>query len=182
MVDDDESPTLPPYRLYVSLAVNARQDGKVRQEHVALLGSIDGHLLPGFFASVDPDISDKMKLPEWRLASLRARAEFWRQCLEVMERLANRLSSDEAKQLRQVIHSRIPYVVKSERAELELLEAKQELQKAENAFKSSQSMFALNDRIIKQANEQKADLGRASVYEARQVLKARERVDKLSKE
>jgi hypothetical protein len=45
---------LQPYRLLVSLIENRRVDGKVRQEHVASLGAIDGHLLPSFYAGIDP--------------------------------------------------------------------------------------------------------------------------------
>ena len=45
----DQDVILVPYRLLVSLIANKRVEGKVRQEHVADLGAIDGHLLPMFF-------------------------------------------------------------------------------------------------------------------------------------
>jgi hypothetical protein len=39
-----------PYRLLVAVIENRRVNGKVRQEHVADLGAIEGHWLPSFFA------------------------------------------------------------------------------------------------------------------------------------
>ena len=52
----DHGLALVPYRLHVQLAENRRVDGKVRQEHVADLGAIDGAMLADFWAGIDADV------------------------------------------------------------------------------------------------------------------------------
>jgi hypothetical protein len=47
---------IAPYRLQVALIENRRVAGRVRQEHVADLGSVAGYLLPEFWTSLDPAI------------------------------------------------------------------------------------------------------------------------------
>lgn len=64
---------LMPYRLLVSVAHNQRIAGKVRQQHIADLGSIDGHLLPAFFNGIEPSAAEEIKqarpgyIPEWSI-------------------------------------------------------------------------------------------------------------------
>jgi hypothetical protein len=73
----------PRERLEVSIVETHRDGGKVRQQHVASLGS---YFLPG---------------------SLRARESFWSNCEARLERLANRIGPD-MDRLREDIAARIP--------------------------------------------------------------------------
>jgi hypothetical protein len=66
-----------PYRLEASLAENRRVDGKVQQEHVVSLGTIDAHLLPFFWNRLDPEVLAKARSEDWELRSIRARQAFW---------------------------------------------------------------------------------------------------------
>jgi len=118
----DEGLYLVPRRLYVGLAENTRVDGKVRQEHVAHLGAIDGWLLPAFWADLDPAMVARVRRPDWELRSLRARLAFWQEAGPRLKRLENRLGP-ELKRLRMAIHARVPWPMEPERKRLELLEA-----------------------------------------------------------
>jgi hypothetical protein len=80
----------PRVRLEVSIVTTRRQDGKVKQEHVASLGSI----------LVDHTIAERM----W----------FWQECDERLARLANRLGPD-LDRLRQAIAARIPPATDADR-------------------------------------------------------------------
>jgi hypothetical protein len=93
---------LTPYRLLVALIENRRIGGKVRQEHVADLGSIDGYLLPGFYPAGAPAVD------KWRHASVIARDEFWKYVRVVLARLANRVSAEAADSIVAAIAQRIP--------------------------------------------------------------------------
>jgi hypothetical protein len=53
---------LVPRRLLVSLIATWRVNGRVQQEHVADLGSIDAHMLPSFFAGVEPERANAIRL------------------------------------------------------------------------------------------------------------------------
>lgn len=64
---DDDSIVMRPYRLEVSIVEKHRVEGKVRQQHVAVLGSIDEWLLPEFWARIS--IIDKAD--DWDIRSVR---------------------------------------------------------------------------------------------------------------
>jgi hypothetical protein len=66
-INDD----LVPYRLLVSVIENHRSDGKVKQQHVADLGAIDGHMLSSFYAEPHDTASS------WSMRSIYERLEFW---------------------------------------------------------------------------------------------------------
>src|SRR6516164_7516010 len=68
---------LVPYRLKVSIIENRRVDGKVRQEHVADLGTIDGHMLPEFWAGLDSSKIVEIQWENWSDHSVYARIAFW---------------------------------------------------------------------------------------------------------
>jgi hypothetical protein len=72
----------PSVRLEVSLVETHRIDGRVRQQHIASLGSING--------------DDRM-----------ARLTFWEECEARLARLSNRIGSD-LDRIRQAIAARIP--------------------------------------------------------------------------
>lgn len=175
--DETREHALEPYRLHVSLIENRRVDGKVRQEHVAQIGAIDGHLLESFFSGLDPDVAARMKADNWEYLSLWARRAFWAEAIERLRRLENRIGPD-MKRLRIAIHKRVPWPIEAERKRLELLEAERNLYWAERGFECTREMYRANEQILERANRQNAELGRASVWEAKQVQEARERLDK----
>jgi hypothetical protein len=94
---------LVPHRLLVALIENRRVDGKVKQEQIADLGSIDGYLLSGFYPDGAP--ADE----QWHRASVQARLRFWRVVLDdVLPRLANRVSEEVREGIVASILQRIP--------------------------------------------------------------------------
>src|SRR5215475_3147045 len=66
----DQGIALQPYRLFVSLVENHRVNGKVRQNHIADLGAIDGCLLSGFYAGVEPATVGAILTDAWRRSSI----------------------------------------------------------------------------------------------------------------
>ena len=86
----------PRIRLEVSIIETRREGGKVKQQHVASLGSI----------LVDYTIED--------------RVYFWAACDERLARLANRIGPD-MDRLRQAIAARIPLPTDDDRAKLDVL-------------------------------------------------------------
>jgi hypothetical protein len=123
-----EGRCLEPYRLKVMLVENVRVNGRVKQETVATLGSIDATWLDGFWAAVGEDELTRLRIPDWRLRSLRVRTAFWKDVLERMEKIGdNRLSQDDRKAIRRAIHKMVPWVMEGERRELDLLEAESDL-------------------------------------------------------
>jgi hypothetical protein len=77
------------HRLEVSIVETRREGGKVKQQHIASLGSITGN-------------------------SLAARESFWLECEARLARLANRLGP-ETERLRQAIAARIPPLTDADR-------------------------------------------------------------------
>ena len=117
---------LQPYRLVVSLIENRRVDGKVRQEHIANVAAIDGHLLSGFYAGVDPAVvnatlagRDGSGMQRWYQASVRARADFWCDVHDVLSRLSNRVDADAAAKIVLAINARVPTLTSDEAAALQ---------------------------------------------------------------
>jgi hypothetical protein len=110
------------------LVENTRVNGKVKQELVATLGSIDATLLDSFWADVGEDELVRLRVPDWRHRSLRARTDFWQGVLERMGKVGNnRLSQDQRKAIRREIHKVVPWVMEAEKKELEDLDAREEL-------------------------------------------------------
>lgn len=112
---------LEPYRIKVILLENTRLNGKVKQELVATLGSIDATWLESFW---QPNPDPTLRREDWELYSLRRRTEFWQGVLERMGKIGdNRLNKDERVAIRRAIHKVIPWVMDGERKRLELLKA-----------------------------------------------------------
>jgi hypothetical protein len=109
----EQGAALVPYRLCVSVVESHRVNGKVRQEHIADLGAIDGHWLSSFFAGVEPPIvnailSSGTGMKEWHAASVLIRAAFWRGVDEAMARLSNRLDAAAIGKITATVAERIP--------------------------------------------------------------------------
>lgn len=116
---------LVPFRLQVLLVGNTRREGKVRQEHIAHLGDIAGHLLPSFYDDLPLGAAKDMQGSEWERASLVARIEFWKECKPRLNKLQNRLGPD-LPRIRQSIHQRIPWPMKEGLERLEVLGAEED--------------------------------------------------------
>lgn len=107
-------PGLVPYRLLVSLIENRRVDGKVRQEHVADLGAVDGHLLASFYDGIDPAVAATVQGSGWTRASVLARFFFWQSVDQTLARLDNRIDATGQGQIRAAINARIPMLTIAE--------------------------------------------------------------------
>jgi hypothetical protein len=81
-----------PYRLAMSLVETRRENGKVRHEHVASLGSIETPL------------------------SVAVRIEFWRGLHERLAQLSNRLDGETRSKVMGAVHARVPMVTSDEHA------------------------------------------------------------------
>jgi hypothetical protein len=75
-----------PYGLAMSLVESRRENGKVRHEHLASLGSIETPL------------------------SVAARIEFWRRLHERLDQLSNRLDAETRGKVMAAVHVRVPMV------------------------------------------------------------------------
>ena len=73
----DEQALFDPYRLKVILVENKRVNGKVKQETIAVLGSIEGSLLPEFWEGISREKVTELKTEDWEIQCLRARIAFW---------------------------------------------------------------------------------------------------------
>ena len=155
-----------------------RIDGKVRQEHVAALGSIDGTLLPGFWAEVTPDVARAVQKADWAERSIRARMQFWQEAKPRLERLANRLGPD-LKRLRMAVHARVPWPKEPERADLPLMEANGELASAMSGYETATKMVEDNEALIEHLTKQNRELRELVMMEARAVAAAGKRVQRL---
>ena len=79
-----------PYGLAMSLVESRRENGKVRHEHLASLGSIETPL------------------------SVAARIEFWRRLHERLDQLSNRLDAETRGKVMDAVHARVPMVTPDE--------------------------------------------------------------------
>ena len=91
----------------------------MKQEHVARLGAIDGHMLPAFFSLAQD--------ARWQRASARARFEFWKAVYERLASLSNRIDPGTAERLVQQIRERIPMPTVAESASIALWQAEEEV-------------------------------------------------------
>jgi hypothetical protein len=154
---------LQPYRLKVVLVENKRVDGKVKQETVAVLGSIDATWLPEFWEGIDR--ADKLKTEDWDLMSLRARTAFWDKANKRLKQLTNRLGPD-VKRIRIAAHKRVPWPKEPERKRLELLETKAELDSARDGVEFNERQIAGAKKLIESAEKGMAMSEKLRRYEA----------------
>jgi hypothetical protein len=114
---------LVPYRLLVSLSETRRvataSGGKVRHEHVADLGAIDGTMLPAFYAGLDAEAAQAACNAAWHRRSIVTRLSYWNGLEARLARLVNRLDEAQAAMVRQAVHARIAQPTEQEIAETE---------------------------------------------------------------
>ena len=141
-----------PYRLKVILVENKRVNGKVKQETIAVLGSIDAMLLPEFWDGVDKKAVAKLKTEKWELYSLQARIAFWKIANPRLKRLANRLGPD-IKRIRIAAHKRVPWPMEAGKRRLEILEAKERLDSCRDTVEFLQKSIVHQKKTIKCAEQ-----------------------------
>jgi hypothetical protein len=89
-----------PYGLAMSLVETRRENGRVRHEHVASLGSIE----------TPPSVA--------------SRIEFWRGLHERLAQLSSRLDAETRGKVLGAVHARVPMVTPDEQRALQLENAK----------------------------------------------------------
>ena len=146
----DEGLCLTPYTLHVSLVECRRIGGKVKQEHIASLGSIEGHLLLSFWAGIEPEHANaaRLNLEKWFKASIRARIAFWRPLEEKLARLANRVNEDERAAIRAAIEKRIPSPTAAELTQNTVWTAADEVEGWRHAKGTVAGMVAAEEKKI----------------------------------
>ncbi len=170
---------LAPYRLKVILVENKRVNGKVKQETIALLGSIEATWLPEFWEGIDQAATAKLKAEDWELRSLQWRTAFWREANQRLKRLANRLGPD-LKRIRIAAHTRVPYPMEPERERLELLQAKADFDFAKDSLESVQRMVETGKKAVKHAQKALTESERLARWEASEAAAASAKLAKLS--
>ena len=127
-------------RFKVYVVENARRDGKVVQETVAYLGSVDTRAL---MANGD---DDRERL------SIRERIAFWEGANPKLKNLINRLGGEaEVKRLRMAVHARVPWPMDPERERLRMLE---EAHQWHHQYDGSVMVIGWNERSIASSKEQ----------------------------
>ncbi len=170
---------LAPYRLKVILVENKRVNGKVKQETIAVLGSIEGALLPEFWEGINRKRASKIKAEDWEIQCLRARIAFWEGANRRLKKLANRLGPD-MKRLRIAAHERVPWPKEPERKKLELLEAKADFDLARSQLEASKKIIPITKKLVKKAQENLAESEALARFETRWAADAAAKLAKLS--
>jgi hypothetical protein len=148
------------WRLKAYVVENTRRDGKVMQEIVAHIGSIDSRAL-----GLMPDENRER-------SSIAARIRFWEAVNPKLKLLANRAGGDDGvKRLRMAINARIPWPLQAERGRLDVLDAEAEAASWHRLYEGSQKMIEANDELIATATEKKAELQRDALQEIQQADK-----------
>jgi hypothetical protein len=135
---------LAPYRVLVSLIENRRVDGRVCQEQIADLGSIEGHLLLGFFP--EGEASSFGNFDQWHYASVQARDQFWCGVRERLARLANRISTEAASEIIASLAARIPIPTEDDFRALDLYDWKNAARSFQYFHDSSEARIESNAR------------------------------------
>jgi hypothetical protein len=161
------------WRLKLYLVHNTRRRlGKIEQETIAYLGSIDTR-----FLGDQPD-------EERQALSIRARVAFWEIANPRLKALVNRIGGDDAvRRLRLAIHARVPWPMQAERARLDvlyaLLKAEDEAKAWHRLYKRTQKSIERTDTLIAHAIEEKTELQREAMSEIAQANKWKAEAERL---
>jgi hypothetical protein len=187
-----------PYKLLVSLVENHRVDGKVRQEHVADLGSVDGHLMPAFFDGVDPALVAEItrdgagpNLPiargelvfvcqSWQRASLAQQISFWQNLHATLSRLGDRIDAEAANNIMAAIHARIPMPTVEEISDVPLQRAHEGLADAESDHAGSVEIAEEHDKLAATARSVADKWRQHAEMDAKRVEAWREEINRLT--
>ena len=169
---------LVPYRIKVMLVENTRVEGKVKQEIIAVLGSMNATWLESFW---EPMPDPALRHEQWEYFSLSKRAAFWDGVLARMSEIGdNRLNKDDRVAVRRAIHKVVPWVMEPERKRLELLEAQKVYQSCRDMHEWAESHVALDQEMIKRHTELLKESQANSAEYAQKVLQAGMQIAKLT--
>src|SRR4051794_12375619 len=127
------------WRLKVYVVENTRRDGKVVQETVAYLGSVDTRALTAN--------GDERR----ELLSVRERVAFWEAANPKLKNLVNRLGGEAGvNRLRMAVRARVPWPMEAERERMRMLD---EALQWHHAYDGSVMVIGLNDRTIASSKE-----------------------------
>jgi hypothetical protein len=157
-----------PYRLQVSIVENRRIEGRVYQEVIAELGSIDGYLLPEFWQE------ESLKADNWYQRSVFARIAFWNIAKPRLDHLANRL---DPKTMCMAIHARIPWPKQNER---DLADARADFA----CLHATCQTFAAgpierNEKLIEKLKTENAELRKLGAPYVDEIHRATQRLSRL---
>ena len=147
---------LAPYRLKVVLVENKRVNGKVKQETIAVLGSIDAALLPEFWEGISQEGAGELKAEDWERRSITERTAFWKGANHRLKQLANRLGPD-LKRIRIAAHARVPYPMEAGNNRLEFLEAREDFAFWRGHVEYLERRIAGHEKIKKKAEKEIAE-------------------------
>jgi hypothetical protein len=153
------------HRLVVDLVETRREEGKVRSEHIARLGSV--------------------ALPE--PVGVRERVRFWRELKErfrgIAARLANRVSSDDRRKALAAIHARIPKPTEADEQVARIEGARDDVAFWEKVRDQSSPEAKINKvrrQLIETAEKQLAEQRALAEMADRQIKEAQARFLKLT--
>jgi hypothetical protein len=141
-------------RLQASLVETQRIDGKVRHEHIAMLGSVDP-------------------------ASIPDRIAFWQALFERLAKLGNRIA-DQTKLLKQV-HARIPMVTPDERRALQLENAEASVERWDSLAEGHADMIDRHNRLIATVEGYRDQLVDLTATATEHVTKVKDRIGRLKR-
>jgi hypothetical protein len=168
-----------PYRLLVSLIENRRVNGRMQQEYVADLGAIDGHMLPGFYAGIDPTIVGQITADGWSSASLEMRLDFWQNLNRILSRLSNRIDAATQQKIMDAINARISLPEIDEIERTPLRRAEHELATAENNRTSTLECVETHKQLAAHALRAAKNWQEHAEREAQQIALWRAEINRL---
>jgi hypothetical protein len=144
-------------RLQVSIVETRREDGKVRHEHVAGLGSIP----------VPQTIADRIM--------------FWAQLQPTLARLANRIGADDQGKILSAIHARIPMPSLDERRTLQIANAEADERFWSGLHDMQHEQSAGKKDLAETATRQATEHGKEADHARQNAEAARERLARLKR-
>jgi hypothetical protein len=145
------------YRLQASLIETRRVAGKVRHEHIAMLGSI---ILP-------PSVADRIT--------------FWARLHERLAKLANRVTAEDHGKVLGAIHVRVPMVTPDEQRALQLENAKADARFWDNLAEMHGDVAQGHKGLIAVAERTVANSENAKAASAEHVAQAKDRIARIER-
>lgn len=144
-------------RLQASLIQSHRIDGKVRHEHVAMLGTVDA----------PPSVAERLV--------------FWQRLHERMAKLGNRIDAATQAKLYSDIHARIPMVIPDEARALQLDNAKADAQLWGTMADLHADTASDHERLIAKAEATRANIAAEQARAAAQAARAKDRIASIER-
>jgi hypothetical protein len=144
-------------RLQVSLIRTHRVDGKVRHEHVAMLGTVDA----------PPSVAERLA--------------FWQRLHERMAKLDNRVDAATQAKLYADIHARIPMVTPDEQRTLQLDNARVDEQTWSSLADLHAATGSDHERMIAKAEQAKAAAATEQAKAAAAAEQAKDRIARIER-